>query len=487
MNENELKLLRALHEKSEPAETVAKRAGLPVSAVMSLAASLEQHGLAEASRAARATAHPTPEGKEYLEKGLPERRLCQAVVALKGEALLEEAAQKARLTEAERNIALPWAKRKGWLALSHKGGATMLACKAPPQASPAELALEQVGVEGVEASKANPEGLAELQQRGLVKVQESSSVSLKLTAKGKGALAGAKETIGQLTPDLLKSGGWRDKHFRPYDLKTAAAPLQPGKRHFYERFLDEVREALVGLGFREVNGSLTETEFWNMDALFMAQDHPARDIHDVFYIQEPSSGDFPDARLVERVRHMHEEGSEKSKGWRYKWSAEVAKRLIARSHDTGITARELAKGLKPPQRVFFLARVFRPDEIDWKHMVEFTQLGGFVIDERLNFRELVGYLKTFALDVIGAEEARVVPSYYPFTEPSADLVVKVPGRGWMEAAGAGIFRPEMLEALGVETPVLAWGIGIDRLATIKLAIEDIRQLHTTDVNLLRSR
>lgn len=487
MNENELKLLKALSDRPAPAVQAAQKAGLAISAVMSLAKSLEERGFVEVSRAQKGSAQLTEEGLRYLENGLPERRLCQAVAASKGEALLEDANARAGLSEQETGLALPWAKRKAWLAMSRKGGALILSCKAQPQACAAELALEQVGREKADLSKVNTEGLDELVQRGLAKAQESADVSMRITETGRQVTAEAKETVGQLTPDMLKSGSWRKKEFRAYDLRTVAAPVFAGKRHFYERFLEEVRESLIALGFKEEHGPLVETEFWNMDALFMAQDHPAREIHDVFFLKEPATGDLPQKELVERVKNAHEEGGGGSKGWRYKWNADIAKRLVLRSQTTAVSARSLAKGLGYPARIFSVGRVFRPDEIDWKHMVEFNQCEGIVVDEGLNFRELVGYLKSFATDVIGAEDARVVPSYYPFTEPSADLVVKVPGKGWMEAAGAGIFRPEMLEALGVEVPVLAWGLGIDRLAMVKLAIEDIRQLHSTDVNFLRSR
>jgi len=486
VNENELKLLKALSESYKPAEEVAEKAGLALSAIMSLAQTLEKQGLLETERSQTGSVQLTAEGEEYLENGLPERRLVQIVVQSGGEDVLEDAMAKAGLSETERGIAFPWAKKKGWIAIARKGGALALMCKASPQESPAELALEQIG-EGAEFEKINPDGLGELGQRGLAKLQENKSVSLKITLKGKQVAGAGRETIGQLTPELLRSGAWREKEFRSYDLRTVSAPMYPGKRHFYERFLEEVREALVGLGFQEAHGPLVETEFWNMDALFMAQDHPAREIHDVFFLKEPSQGQLPEPKLVERVRRAHEEGGEGSKGWRYKWNAEIAKRLVLRSQTTAVSARELAKGLQFPARLFCIGRVFRPDEIDWKHMIEFNQCEGIVADEGLTFRELTGYLKSFAYDVIGAEDARVVPSYYPFTEPSADLVVKVPGRGWMEAAGAGMFRPEMLEALGVEVPVLAWGLGIDRLAMVKLAIEDIRQLHSEDVNFLRSR
>jgi len=263
------------------------------------------------------------------------------------------------------------------------------------------------------------------------------------------------------------------------------APVSAGKKHAYKQLLLEIKQKLVGMGFAEAHGPLVELEFWNMDALFMAQDHPAREIHDVFQVQDPAKGEILDKKLLEGVRKAHEKGLAGSKGWRYNWDPEISARLVLRSHTTPVSARNLAKGLKPPQRIFCIGRVFRPDEIDWKHFIEFNQCEGIVVDESMSFRELLGYLKEFALEVFGAKEVKFCPSYFPFTEPSVEMYAKIPGKGWAEVGGAGMFRPEMLAALGVDVPVLAWGLGIDRLAMIKLGLKDIRDLFSQDLALLR--
>ncbi|MBI5036094.1 phenylalanine--tRNA ligase subunit alpha, partial [Candidatus Micrarchaeota archaeon] len=247
------------------------------------------------------------------------------------------------------------------------------------------------------------------------------------------------------------------------------------------------REKLVGLGFEEEHGPLVELEFWNMDALFMAQDHPAREIHDVFMLEDPTKGEILDKEVVEQAKKAHEEGLEGSKGWRYRWDPEIAVRLVLRSQTTAVSARRLAKGIKPPLRMFSIGRVFRPDEIDWSHFIEFNHCEGIVVDENVNFRELLGYLKRFAVEVFNAEEVKFAPSYFPFTEPSVELYAKIPGRGWAEVGGAGMFRPEMLSALGIKVPVLAWGLGVDRLAMLSLGINDIRDLFSSDLALLKQK
>jgi phenylalanyl-tRNA synthetase alpha chain len=117
--------------------------------------------------------------------------------------------------------------------------------------------------------------------------------------------------------------------------------------------------------------------------------------------------------------------------------------------------------------------------------VEFNQIEGIILDESLTFRHLLGILKMFAMEIGGADEVSFLPDYYPFTEPSVQLSAKHPQLGWIELGGAGIFREEVTQPLGVKVPVIAWGIGIDRLAMLKLKINDIRQLFSQDLNWLR--
>ena len=146
------------------------------------------------------------------------------------------------------------------------------------------------------------------------------------------------------------------------------------------------------------------------------------------------------------------------------------------AHATAHSARQLAQGIEVPGKYFAIARVYRPDVIDATHLVEFNQMDGFIADKELSFRHLLGILKQFALEIAGASKVRFYPDYYPFTEPSVQLSAKHPELGWIEFAGAGMFRPEITENLGIKEPIIAWGMGIDRLAMFKLGIKDIKHL-----------
>ena len=226
---------------------------------------------------------------------------------------------------------------------------------------------------------------------------------------------------------------------------------------------------------------------WNFDVLFQPQDHPAREIHDSYQIKNPRYGFLKDKRLVEKVKKTHEYGwITGSKGWGYRWDADIARRLVMRSQTTAVSARFLSKHKKPPIKMFCVSRVFRPDVLDAKHAMEFYHCEGIVVDENLTFKHLLGMLSEIvkALD-IGKVEFK--PGYFPFTEPSVEAFVYHPKIGWMEAAGEGLFRPEVTRPLGVKYPVLAWGIGVDRLAMVKLGVDDIRELHSRRLDFLREK
>ncbi|MFH1107048.1 MAG: phenylalanine--tRNA ligase subunit alpha [Candidatus Micrarchaeota archaeon] len=479
-------ILEALSSGSRDGAALAGMLSVDSSAVMSLAESLEEEGLVEVERPKEraAVVWLNAEGLEYYKNGTPERRLCIAVKKA-GELGLDEAASLSGISPKEKGIAFKWVAQEKLLAFQKKDGKTLLRFVSDRRTD-TEKALEALGEMKADETTLPVGSVALLRSRRLLERKElPASISLTITEAGLAALRSSAATASQLTPAMLKDGSWKNARFRPYDLATAAAPLSAGRRHHYLSFIRRLKSELASMGFREASGPLVELEFWNMDVLFMPQDHPARDIHDVFHLDAPP-GKILVKALEERVRKAHEEGLAGSKGWGNAWSGARARRVIARSHDTGISARELFRRIKPPEKVFFIARVFRPDEIDWKHFIEFNQLGGYVADENMSFRGLLGYLKSFAAGVFGADEVRFVPSYFPFTEPSVEMYAKVEDK-WTEVGGAGMFRPEMLEALGVKVPVCAWGLGLDRLAMKTLGVSDIRDLNSQDVQFLRKR
>jgi phenylalanyl-tRNA synthetase alpha chain len=210
----------------------------------------------------------------------------------------------------------------------------------------------------------------------------------------------------------------------------------------------------------------------------MPQEHPAREMHDIFFTKY--MGEIKEEDIMKKVE------TEQQNMWKYKWNPDMAMQLVLRSQNTAVSARELSKLKEFPARKFYIGKVFRPDEIDWKHFIEFEQCEGIVADEKMTFRELLGYLKIFAVEICKADDVKFVPSYFPFTEPSVELFAKINNK-WVEIGGAGMFRPEMLKALGVNVPVIAWGLGIGRLALIRLGLTDIRDFNTQSLELLNKK
>ncbi|MDD5530515.1 MAG: phenylalanine--tRNA ligase subunit alpha [bacterium] len=330
--------------------------------------------------------------------------------------------------------------------------------------------------------------------RNIFDLTKETTYLIKLTEQGKKVWEVvqkkdfSKDEITQLTPEMLKDGSWRTKHFREFSFDIKPRRILIGRPHPYAEFINEVRAKLLSMGFCETRGGIVETEFWNLDALFMPQSHPARDVHGVYFVKSPRYAKTikEEEKFINNVSKVHKNGGETgSKGWGYEFDNQQTKRLILRSQGTVMSARALAEHPEPPGKYFTIARCFRPDDVDSTHAPDFLQLDGIVLSESINFRSLLGLLKLFASELACAKEVKFTPSYFPFTEPSASLYAKHPTLGWVELGGAGIFRPEVTAPLGVKVPVIAWGLGLDRMAMMALKINDIRDFFSRDLETMR--
>ncbi len=434
-----------------------------------------------------------PNGKNYARSGLPERRFLEA---LKGKMPVAEVAQKAKLSKDEINVCLGVLRKKAAIAI---GRDKHLIVKALPNA---ENLLTSGFLEEKLLKKNFPLRIDELKdeekfalenlkkRKDIIRIEEKTTIETELTELGKQALRTGLEQddiIDRVTKKILEESSWKKKKFRGYDIKINVPEIFGAKKQHYRRFLDEVRAKFMSLGFKEMFGPIVETDFWDMDALFMPQFHSARDIHSAYYVKEPRYGDI-DKDLISKVKKSHEKGyNTGSRGWNYAFDTKKTKRHLLRTQGTALSARMLAsKNLRIPGKYFAIARCFRPDVVDATHSVDFNQVEGIVIEEGLDFRHLKGLLRLFAREFAETEKIKITPAYFPFTEPSAELHAKHPDLGWVELGGSGIFRPEVVKPLlGKEIPVLAWGIGIDRIAMFKLGIGDIRQLFSHDLKMLR--
>jgi len=497
LNVQERKVLLALREFDGKAnvDRIQQQTKLEQVAVMRAALSLRQHGLVEISEKTRQIASLTEEGRTYADEGLPERRMLKALLE-RGPGRADLVAKRAGIPKKQAVISLGWLKRKGWVEFSKKNGGTVLKItkfgeKAATQKSQDELLLEEIAradslvVDGLSAGMRRV--LITLKGRKLVEIRDRVQRTIFLTEKGRKVLElgiEVAEEISQLTHDLLVSGKWREVKLRQYNVEAPGAPLYPGKVHPQQRVIDEIRTILLEMGFVEIKARIAESEFWNFDALFQAQDHPAREVHDSLSLSKPERTKLPSSGLVKRVAMAHERGVAGSTGWGYKFNTEISRRPVLCSQTTAATVRYLASHPEPPVKVFCIDRTYRHDKIDYKHLAEFYQCEGIVMNPKLSLRDMLGYLKQILVR-LGFSKIRFRPGFFPFTEPSVEAdIYHSERREWLEVLGAGIFRPELLYPLGIHYPVLAWGIGFSRLAMLKLGLEDIRKLFGNDIQWL---
>jgi len=501
LSRNERKVMLTLHGKNaaSPEEVLAKGGFSQMVEVMSAASWLKSKGLLDIHEKIETSYQLDKEGREYAGRGeLPEFTVLKAI----GHAGKKEVSElhAGEMSREQVQIALGWMKRKGWASILKEGGKSLASITDDGKKRLEEGALTEElqilkavgsagegGLSESDAKKISAHALALLLTRkGILKVRERYVRTLSLTDAGVELAASGisvGEEITQLSPEMIQSGKWKDAEFRPYDVHTFAPAMHGGKAHVLREAIARIRDIFLHMGFTEIRGDYIESCFWNMDVLFIPQDHPARDAQDTFYMKGAGSAELP-AALAEAVRRMHETGGDTgSEGWKYKWSEAEARKKLLRTHTTVNTIRYLSEHPDPPCKVFSVGKVFRREAIDNKHLPEFHQIEGIVMEEGASFRMLIGLIKEF-YSRMGFPEVRFRPSYFPYTEPSLEVEVRFNNK-WMELGGAGIFRPEVTAPFGIKHPVLAWGLGLERLVMKRYAISDMRQMYLGDLEWMK--
>jgi len=457
--------------------------------VMNAASWLQSKGAVEIEESARKAY--SLRDRSLLEKGVPERRAVVFIGEKGGSLGVKDL--EAAMGKEESSMAIGWLMKKRLARLDKSGAEPMLHLSDEGRKSlgtemPDEALLKRLGKGEIFEDQADKAALDLLKARkGVLQDKLIVSRVLRLNRLGNEIVAlGVEITdeVAQLTPELLQTGKWKGVSFRKYDIRTFAPCQYPAKKHPITRIADEVRRIFIEMGFNEIDDEYVQSAFWNMDALFTPQDHPARELQDTFYLKSPSRLPLEDEEIVQKVKAVHENGGDTgSLGWRYAWCREEAERALLRTHTTVNTIKYLAKHPDQPTKVFCISRVFRNESIDMTHLPEFQQIEGIIMEEGANFDMLVCTLKEF-YHRMGFDKVRVRPGPFPYTEPSLEVDVFYNG-SWMELGGAGVFRPEVTGPLGVKYPVLAWGLGFERLAMLKWNLKDVRELYVTDLDLLR--
>jgi phenylalanyl-tRNA synthetase alpha chain len=489
LNEKKVLLtLKNLHGKASP-EDIFKNGQFSQAVEVSNAASwLQSKKLVTMDSHIKTVYSLGKEGKKFVEKGLPEKRALKLLSDKKGKINLKDLSVV--LDSDEISIAIGWLKTNEW-ALIKKEKDTIIEMTEKGEKALSEVTevekllrlLHEHPEQEIEKDSIKP--LAS--RKNVIKEKELITSVIILTEYGKRVVETGfeiQEEISQLTSTVIKNSEWKYKTIRPYDIHAFAPAMYGGKPHPLVKLISEIRQIFVEMGFQEIQGDYVESCFWNMDVLFIPQDHPAREMQDTFYCKVPAKLPIQEKQLLEEVAKVHENGgSTGSTGWGYKFSKTEGERALLRTHTTVNTIRYLYNNPKPPCKVFSLERVFRKENIDATHLPEFYQIEGIIYEENANFRQLIGILKEF-YNRMGFEKIRFRPGYFPYTEPSMEVEVFWNGK-WMELGGSGIFRPEVTEPIGVKSPVLAWGLGLERIAMLRYGLSDIRSLYISDLDWLR--
>ncbi|MEW6528488.1 MAG: phenylalanine--tRNA ligase subunit alpha [Candidatus Micrarchaeota archaeon] len=418
--------------------------------------SLEEKGLIKKDIVVSKMIVFTEEGKNYLKNRLPEIRVYQKIA---------DGKDISSFTADEKQFGIKWAMDKGLVKF--------IEGKFVPEKKLSAYEISEYSKSYLSQSANSEEWL----KRGIAVEKSKKEITLWITDDGINAKFG-EEGITKLTSEMLRTGTWKKRGFKEYDVSVPAKDAHMGKIHPITEVIERVRLIFSELGFEEMEGNYIESAFWNFDALFQPQDHPARELADTFYLEgeEP----LPDKKLVENVKKAHE------KGWENPWNEAEAKRRVLRTHTTALSARYLASMKNTPKKYFAIGRVFRNEATDYKHLAEFQQLEGIIAWENATFRDLLGILKEF-YSKLGFERIKFRPSYFPYTEPSLEIIVYFnEKKEWVEMGGAGILRPEVSLPLANVYPVLAWGLSLERPLMMLMDIDDIRTFYKNDLTWLKS-
>ena len=407
--------------------------------------------------------HFGEKGNEAIENGLPERRLVNEIT--KGNTTFDKLKPILGL---DFNAAIANAKKNNWVSITRHENSMELSLNDDPQESLEEKFLTahkpNDKTNEIKVSQDFLFAITSLKKRPDFIVDSTVSIKkISLTDKGK------KINLDNLS----QSSG-------AIDVEAKTPEVFVARTHPLKDTIDEIREIFVTLGFSEINGNMTQSSFWNFDALFTPQDHPARELQDTFYLDGISAKKIASPQQIRKVSESHK------KNWRYHWDINEARRMVLRTHTTCVTIKHLAETKPDEARVFSLGRVFRNEKVSYKHLVEFNQIEGVVVGKDANLRNLMGIQREF-YKRIGITKIKFWPTFFPYTEPSLQTMVYNDRLGkWVELFGMGIFRPEVTKPLGITKPVLAWGGGIERIAMLKYGLDDVREFYNNNLNWLRS-
>lgn len=418
---------------------------------------LKLKGLADVIESEKLFVSLGKNGLAAKQGGIPERKLVRLITS--GPVLLSELQ---KMLAGETNAAIANAKKNDWITIQKSDSGSIVSLKQNP---------EQTGEEKILAMLA--EGKTSLE-----KIKDVESLEMLKRRPDFVVVESVKSRTVSLS-DSAKSIDVDSGHSGAIDVEADVPHVFAARTHPLKDTINEIREVFVSLGFSEILGDFAQPSFWNFDALFTPQDHPAREMQDTFYIKDKVAERFATSNQIKRVSDSHK------RGWNYQWGLDAAKKMVLRTHTTCVTIKYLAEKKPDEARLFSLGRVFRNEKVSYKHLVEFNQVEGIVVGKNVSLRDLMG-IQTEFYKKMGLYKIKFWPTFFPYTEPSLQTMVYNERLGkWVELFGMGIFRPEVTKPFGITKPVLAWGGGIERIAMLKYGLDDVREFYNNNLNWLR--
>ncbi|CAD6184863.1 unnamed protein product [Caenorhabditis auriculariae] len=418
----------------------------------------------------------TAEGNQIASEGSHEFRVFELVGS-------DGCAQADVAKQSFGKLGLSKAMAAGWVSLDKSGAGVRVIRKVQE--------VEDVVRKQLDALKVGESPVGDKEKQELKKRKLISETVVKglHVSKGPAFTTNLAKQEADLTPEMIANGSWKDKTFKKYNFDSLGVAPASGHLHPLMKVRSEFRQIFFSMGFSEMQtNKYVESSFWNFDALFQPQQHPARDAHDTFFVSDPSvSTKFP-ADYLEKVKTVHSKGGFGSIGYNYDWKLEEAQKNVLRTHTTAVSARQLyqlaQEGFKP-SKLFSIDRVFRNETLDATHLAEFHQVEGVIAERNLSLSHLIGIFTEF-FKKLGITNLRFKPTYNPYTEPSMEIFAYHDGLAkWVEIGNSGMFRPEMLLPMGLpeDVNVAGYGLSLERPTMIRYGINNIRDMFGPKVDL----
>lgn len=412
----------------------------------------------------------TDEAKQFLQSGSHEIRVLDEVLKSLDGLKIADVNTKLGLVG---KLGQGKAFKNGWIA---KDGDKLVA---KVLSLPEDTVVTQLKEIEKTGSLPDKKELAELKKRKLVTMTKIIGYKVDKAAKFALTITNYETDI---TSDMITTGSWKDADFKPYNFNSEGVYPSSGALHPLMKVREEFRQIFFSMGFTEMPANqYVESGFWNFDTLFVPQQHPARDLQDTFYLKDPAVAKKPeDDQYLKDIQAVHQDGKFGSIGYRYPWREEESLRMVLRTHTTAISAAMLKKLAEDPKptRLFSIDRVFRNEAVDATHLAEFHQVEGVLAGYDITLGDLIGFMEDF-FSKMGVDGLRFKAAYNPYTEPSMEIFAFHKGLGkWVEIGNSGMFRPEMLEPMGLpkNLRVLGWGLSLERPTMIKYGVSNIREL-----------